>query len=150
MLVIWIVVLQLVSFAMGNITDASIDPWYIALSKSSLTPPGFVFGIVWTILYAMLAVTGWLLFKVPRADDDHLLRKLFVAQLVLNWAWTPLFFYFHLIGAALVCLASILLLTLAILRASFYKNRPVFYLMLPYGAWLCFAAYLNEVIWLMN
>jgi len=146
-LVAWLVVLQVASFGMGNITDASIDPWYLALTKSSLTPPGYVFGIVWTILYLLLAITGWQLWHAGRIVKKAILQKLFGAQLLLNWSWTPLFFYLHWVGAALACLIAIVVLTTGFLYVAWDRAKQLFGLMLPYWLWVCFASYLNFVIW---
>lgn len=150
LLIIWIAVFQLIGFAMGQITDASIDPWYLGLTKSSLTPPGYVFGIVWGILYAMLAITGWQLFHNERADKVRSLRLVYSCQMILNWAWTPVFFYAHLIASALVCLITIVLLTFWCLVLAFRQSKITFWFLLPYFIWVCFASYLNAIIWLAN
>ena len=146
-LVLWVVALQLIGYGMGMITEANLDPWYLSLYKSSLTPPGFVFGIVWSILYVMLAIVGWQLFQIKQLVRVSPLRIAFIAQLVLNWLWTPLFFHFHWIGTALICLVAIVLFTTWFLTVSWRHTRLLFWLMLPYWFWVCFASYLNFIIW---
>jgi len=146
-LLVWISALQLIGSALGMITGAGTDPWYLALHKSSLTPPGYVFGIVWSLLYLILAIVGWQLSLPSRVKDVGRLRFWFWAQLILNWMWTPLFFYLHWVSAALACLIFIVMLTAGFLFASFKRNKALFCLMLPYWFWLCFALYLNFIIW---
>lgn len=147
-LMTWIFLLQGVGFFMGQLTQANISPWYNSLLKSSLTPPGYVFGIVWTLLYVMLGISGWLLWQDTRENKQ--LCGLFVVQLLLNWLWTPLFFYYHWVGVALVCLLGIVLLTSCLMRLAHRKKRVVFFLLLPYWLWVCFAAYLNGYVWVFN
>ncbi len=147
-LVMWILVLQLVGYAMGAVTETNLTPWYASLHKSTLTPPGFVFGIVWGVLYVLLAISGWRLYQENKTDAMSRLRIIFLTQLVLNWLWTPLFFHLHWVGAALICLVAIVLLTTFFLFLAWRELRAVFWLMLPYWYWVCFASYLNFVIWL--
>ncbi|MBB72492.1 MAG: tryptophan-rich sensory protein [Legionellales bacterium] len=149
-LFLWIVVLQLVGYGMGLITQTSVDSWYLTINKSSLTPPGYVFGIAWGILYTLLGIVGWQLFQAQSTTNITPLRSVFVAQLLLNWSWTPLFFYLHWTGAALLCLLAIVVLTTIFLLQAWRPRRVLCWLMLPYWLWVCFAAYLNMIIWLSN
>lgn len=149
-LALWILAIQLIGFAMGMITNTQLDPWYGSLQRSSLTPPGYVFGIAWTILYFMLSVAGWYLFHFDKPTATKTIKRIFIAQLVLNFLWTPLFFYCHWIGAALLCLLTITGLTFALLCLTWRRSKPVFGLLLPYWVWLSFASYLNFYIWYMR
>ena len=146
-LVIWIVILQTIGYAMGNITEANLDPWYLSLNKSFLTPPGYIFGIVWSGLYLLLAIVGWQLFQDKKIVNLNQLQLTFVVQLILNWLWTPLFFYLHWIGIALVCLIVIVWFTTLFLIFAWRQQRLLFWLMFPYWCWVCFALYLNFFIW---
>lgn len=147
MLVLWVLALSLIGYGMGLITKANLDPWYLSLYKSSLTPPGFVFGIVWGVLYVMLAIVGWNLYQEKNSPNNSQLKIAFGIQLVLNWLWTPLFFYMHWTGTALICLILIVLFTTRFLTLAWRQFRLMFWLMLPYWVWVCFASYLNLVIW---
>ncbi len=149
-LVLWILVLQLIGYGMGMVTEANLDPWYLSLYKSSLTPPGFVFGIVWGILYVMLAIAGWQLYQDKQLINVTPLRFTFGSQLVLNWLWTPLFFHLHWTGLALTCLIVIVLLTAWFLTIAWRQSRLLFWLILPYWFWVCFASYLNFFTWYGN
>lgn len=124
--------------------------WYAALRKPAWNPPGWVFGPVWSALYAMMAVAAWLVWKRGGFVAQRRPLALFVAQLVLNAAWTPLFFGLHRPGIAF---AEIILLWLAI-AATLVAFRPVSraaaWLLAPYLAWVSFAAVLNGTLWRLN
>lgn len=150
LLFLWIIVLQLIAYGMGVITKANLDPWYFSLYKSLLTPPDYIFGIVWGVLYVMIAMVGWQLYQYKKPMSIRELRFAFAAQLVLNWLWSPLFFYFHQTGLALICLIAIVLFTARFLTLAWGRWRILFWLLLPYWLWVCFASYLNFVIWYGN
>lgn len=146
----WIVVFQIIGYCLGRITQYDVLSWYPPLHKSILTPPDIVFPIVWFILYCMLAVSGYSLWQHRHQPKAKLALVFYVLQMLLNWSWTPLFFYFHWIGASLFCITAIIVLTLItiIITRKAYKLSCV--LLIPYFIWLLFAAYLNTVIWILN
>ncbi|MFI6264650.1 TspO/MBR family protein [Micromonospora sp. NPDC051006] len=120
---------------------------YAALIRPSWAPPGWLFGPVWTVLYALVAVAGWLVWR--RVGPGPALWA-WIVQLVLNAAWTPLFFGAGRYGLAF---AEIIVLWLAIgvTVALFARvSRAAVLLMLPYWAWVTFAAALNLAIWRLN
>ncbi len=124
--------------------------WYAALEKPSWNPPGWIFGPVWSALYVMMAVAAWLVWKQGGFATQRKALGMFVAQLLLNALWTPLFFGMHLPGVAF---AEILLLWLAIaVTLILFRsvNRTAAWLLFPYLAWVSFAAVLNGVLWRMN
>jgi len=124
--------------------------WYASLRKPSWNPPGWVFGPVWSVLYTLMAVAAWLVWKQGGFAMQRRPLVLFLVQLVLNAAWSPLFFGLHWPGVAF---AEILLLWLAIaatMRAFHPVSRPAAWLLLPYLAWVGFAAVLNGVLWRLN
>jgi tryptophan-rich sensory protein len=123
--------------------------WYAGLRKPPLTPPDAVFPVVWSLLYLGIAVAGWLVWRAagPAARGS---LALWGAQLVLNAAWSALFFGAHRPGLALVELAALLVLVAATTLA-FRRVRPLAAaLLLPYAAWVGFAGYLNGGIWYLN
>ena len=124
--------------------------WYAALQKPTWNPPAWVFAPVWSTLYAMMAVAAWLVWKRGGFVAQRRPLTLFLAQLVLNAAWTPLFFGLHRPGLAF---AEIILLWLAI-AATLAAFRPVSraaaWLLAPYLAWVGFAAVLNGTLWRLN
>ena len=117
------------------------DDWYTELIKSPLNPPSYVFGIVWPILYIMMAFIS---FKV--ADK---ISSIFIFQLVLNAAWSWIFFFFQAPVIAFVDIGILIYLNHRILNTIKDQSRVLFYLYLPYFLWLIFAAFLNaSIIWL--
>ena len=124
--------------------------WHENLKKPSWNPPGWLFGPVWTVLYAMMAVAAWLVWKQGGFASQRRPLTLFLVQLALNAAWTPLFFGLHWPGVAF---AEITLLWLAI-AATIVAFRPVSrtaaWLLAPYLAWVSFAAVLNFTLWRLN
>jgi len=124
--------------------------WYANLRKPSWNPPNWVFGPVWTTLYVMMAVAAWRVWRLGGDGGRRTALGLFLAQLALNAAWTPLFFGLRQPGLAF---AEILLLWLAIgaTTTTFFKrDRVAAWLMIPYLAWVSFAAVLNAVLWRLN
>ena len=124
--------------------------WYATLKKPSWNPPGWLFGPVWSALYTMMAVAAWLVWKRGGFATHRRPLSLFLVQLALNAAWTPLFFGWHRPGLAF---AEIFLLWLAI-AATIADFRPVsraaMLLLVPYLAWVSFAAVLNFTLWRLN
>jgi translocator protein len=124
--------------------------WYASLKKPAWNPPGWVFGPVWTALYTMMAVAVWLVWKRGGWAAQRPRLTLFLVQLALNAAWTPLFFGLKKPGWAF---AEIVLLWLAI-GATLLAFRPVSRvaagLLAPYLAWVSFAAVLNFTLWRLN
>ncbi len=147
---IWIIVFQIIGYGFGQITQYDILSWYPTLHKSILTPPNIVFPIVWSILYCMLAVSGYALWQFRHQPKAKLALVFYTLQVLLNWAWTPLFFYLHWIGASLICITLIIILTLItiIIIRNNYKLSCV--MLIPYLIWLIFAGYLNAIIWILN
>jgi len=146
-LIFWVLGLQVVGILMGIITSHDIEPWYRSLTQSSLTPPDYVFSIVWPSLYLLIAIAGWLLFSKQHYKK---IKAAFILQLLLNWLWTPLFFTLHLTGISLVVLALIAIVTLFVIVKSIHNNKIASLLLSPYFVWLCFAWYLNLYIFLNN
>lgn len=124
--------------------------WYASLKKPSWNPPGWVFGPVWTALYAMMAVAAWLVWRRGGFAGQRRALTFFLVQLALNAAWTPLFFGLHWPGVAF---GEIVLLWLAIAAtiASFRPVSPIAAgLLVPYLAWVSFASVLNFALWRLN
>ncbi|MDB4000426.1 tryptophan-rich sensory protein [Gammaproteobacteria bacterium] len=120
----------------------SSDSWYVDLVKSPLNPPSFVFGIVWPILYALMAFVS---FK--SADK---IWKLFIPQLILNAAWSWMFFFMHAPLLALINISILIFLNQKILVILKIESKLLFWLYLPYVLWLSFAAFLNASIVFLN
>ena len=131
-------------------TGEAVAEWYPTLRQPAWTPPPWVFGPVWTALYAMMAVAAWLVWRKDRWAGARAALGLFAAQLALNAAWTPLFFGLHAVGAAMLDLAVLWVAIAATTIAFWRHSRAAAALMVPYLAWSTFAAALNFAIWRMN
>ena len=149
-LVIWILIVEGIGFILGILTQDHIHAWYDGLNKSDLTPPPVVFSIVWPILYALLAMTGWSLWQQGNKPAVRTTLYFFMSQLLMNWAWTPLFFQLHWIGFSFLWIGILTCLTIITLYLMKKNNNHLFFLLIPYFVWLLFATYLNCTIWLLN
>ena len=131
-------------------TSSSVGTWYAELRKPSFNPPNWIFAPVWSVLYFLMALSVWLVWREANWGGAKLALTLFFAQLALNVAWSGLFFGLRRPGTALV---EIVLLFGTIV-ATALAFRPVsglaFWLMVPYAMWVAFAALLNFKIWQLN
>ena len=137
--------------ASGSVfTASSVKTWYPGLLKPAGTPPPWIFGPVWSILYLLMATAAWLVWRQRIHEDVWLALALFVVQLMLNGLWSLAFFGLRSPGAALVEI-SVLLIAIAMTTMRFAEfSRPAFWLMTPYGTWVLYASYLNFGIWHLN
>ncbi len=127
-----------------------VDEWYAELAKPAWNPPNWIFGPVWTLLYLLMALAAWLVWREHGLSGATLPLGVFVLQLILNAGWSWIFFGRHEIGLALV---EILILWAAILWTiiGFWRLNPLSGgLMVPYLLWVTFAAALNAAIWRLN
>jgi tryptophan-rich sensory protein len=150
MLVGWIAVSFLAAALGGLATSGSVRDWYPTIAKPGWTPPSWVFGPVWTLLYISMGVAAWLVWNSADADGRRIALAVFFVQLVLNPLWSVIFFGWHRPGWAAV---EIVMLWLAILGTVilFWKIRPLAgAILLPYLVWVSFAAVLNLAIWNLN
>jgi tryptophan-rich sensory protein len=146
----WLLLTFLVAGVSTLFTTPAIPTWYPTLHKPSFNPPNALFGPVWTILYALMAVSVWLIWKQPSSRARTLGIQLFLLQLALNFAWSFLFFGHHQVGAALIEIVILGLAILATILAFLLVSRPAAALLAPYLLWVAFATVLNLRIWQLN
>ena len=127
------------SFASAN---TGTDLWYQGLIKSDLNPPGYVFGIVWPILYLLMGITAWRTFEI--------IKNLFYIQLFLNAIWSWLFFSFHLPLISLIDIWLLIYINIKIVLKVLKMDKLAALLYTPYILWLLFASYLNLFIVMNN
>ena len=132
----------------GYATTDAIAGWYRNLAKPVWNPPDWVFGPVWTLLYIMMAVAAWLVWKTRDRVGPAL--TLFFVQLALNLLWSLLFFGARSPGLALIEVVFLWTGVLTTMLAFFGRQATAGWLFVPYLAWVSFAAVLNLTIWLMN
>lgn len=142
----WIVALMGMGWMLGLLTQAGVSTWYSTMIRSPLTPPNIAFPIAWTILYILIAISGWFIWRQPPSDRIATIKALFVGQMILNWSWTPIFFSFHWVGLAAFVIMVIALLVAAIILLSLRRMKLVSLLMLPYLCWILFASHLTIYI----
>jgi tryptophan-rich sensory protein len=136
-----------ISLLGGRAALPALALWYPGLAKPSWTPPSWVFGPVWTLLYPTVAVAGWLAWREGRSRTATLF---FMLQLALNAAWPWLFFGERRIDLALLCVLALVFAIVLTIREFWRVSRGASILMLPYLAWVAFAAVLNAAVWRMN
>ncbi|MFA5112799.1 MAG: TspO/MBR family protein [Candidatus Margulisiibacteriota bacterium] len=138
--------------ALGSLATApQIATWYAGINKPFFNPPNWIFGPVWTILYAMMAVAAWLVWEKGQNKKEVRSALLaFLAQLAVNVLWSFLFFVWHsLWGAYLGIIVLWLLILLTIIR--FFKlDRTAGWLLVPYILWVSFASFLNLAVAILN
>ena len=123
---------------------------YTKLKKSPLSPPNYVFGIVWPILYLLMSVSFFIILKINKYSFNSIPLIIFIIHLFFNFIWTYLFQNYKNKMIALIDLLIVILLTIYII-IEFYKiNKLASYLLIPYIIWLCFAFYLNLFIVINN
>ena len=120
------------------------NDWYAPLEKPSFQPPGWAFGAAWTALYTMMGIALAAILNAPPSSQRSVALALFVAQLALNFTWSPVFFGRGMIDAGLLLILTMnVLVTMTII--AFWRIRPLAgALLIPYLAWLCLAAALNH------
>jgi tryptophan-rich sensory protein len=121
--------------------------WYAGLAKPAFVPPNWAFPVAWTILYIMIAIAGWRTFR--RAPSGRAMQ-VWAAQLALNFAWSPVMFTMHQIGAALVILIGLFAAIVTYINLEKSQDRLAAALFVPYAAWVAFAGVLNAAIWRLN
>lgn len=126
------------------------NPWFDALQKPDFMPPGWAFGAAWTLLYILMGVAFALILAQPRSPARQGAISLFVAQLAVNLVWSPLFFAAHQVTAAFWWIMLLIMLVIATLVAFRRVKPTAAWLMLPYLAWLFFAATLNFAVDRLN
>lgn len=134
----------------GWATASSVQSWYPTLRKPPFSPPDWVFGPVWTALYTMMAVAAFLVWRQAGFNAARLALGLFAVQLLLNLAWSPVFFGLRQILAGFIVII-LLWLAIAATTIAFYRHSvAAVVLMIPYLLWVTFAAVLNGSLWWLN
>lgn len=137
----------LLGFLSGQLAGSGDENrWFSALTKPEAQPPGWLFGVVWTILYIMMGTAFAMIVHARGAPLRGLAIILFLSQFALNLFWSPLFFGMHQVSAAFWLLITIFVLAFATTFVFGRIRKTAAWLMVPYLAWLCFAGILNKQI----
>jgi benzodiazapine receptor len=135
----------------GVLTMSGVTDWYRTLNKPWFTPPDYVFGPVWTVLYILMGISLYLVIR--QGWENKPVKNgsiLFGAQLGVNLLWSLLFFGLHSPVAGLVCIVVLLALILATIFTFYQLSKPAAVLLVPYLAWVCIATALNAGVVLLN
>ena len=141
----------LIGFLSGFATQSSVNDWYVTLNKPSFTPPNWLFGPVWTLLYIMMGVSAGIVWskgfyhKWVKTALYH-----FGFQLLFNALWSVVFFGFQNPFWALLVILVLMMLILGTIRWFNIVSKTAAYLLIPYFLWVCFASLLNYRIWMLN
>jgi translocator protein len=148
--VLFVVVCLSIGWITGGATETD-TAWFRGLEKPAFQPPDWIFGPVWTLLYIMMGVAAFLVFR-RGLDAPGVKAALvaFVAQLALNAAWTPVFFAAQSLIGALVIIIALVVLLLVTVRLFFGVDRLAGWLLVPYLLWVSFATVLNATLFVMN
>lgn len=142
---------ELVGFIGVPFTAAAIPAWYSTLNKPFFSPPGWIFGPVWTLLYFLMGVSFYLIWRQDwKKKKVKTAGVFFLAQLFLNLLWSPLFFGLRSPIFGLIDIVVMLILIAITMRKFYPLSKPAFYLLMPYFLWVSFATILNAAIVLLN
>lgn len=145
--ILWLLISALVAWFGAQFNTGQ---WYTTISKPTWTPPGWLFGPVWTMLYIMMATAAFLVWRATQRTFKNKTIQLYLIKMLFNASWSWVFFGLHQIGWAVANIV-ILLILIIIVSMKFYRiNKTAGYLMLPYLLWVSFATILNFNIWLLN
>ncbi len=144
-LIVFIAAVLGIGLTIGTLTVPG--PWYASLAKPAFNPPDWLFGPVWTVLYVMIGIAGWLVWERDRKSRPTML---WWVQMALNFLWSPVYFGAHQIGLALFIILLLLAAILAFITTAWRDDRMAAWLFVPYAAWVAFASLLNGSIWWLN
>ena len=150
-LIISVLICQLVGIVSGVLSVTQNNGWYESITKPYWNPPGYIFGPVWTVLYLLMSLSLWIIWKSnsyePMKNEALLF---FTSQLLLNFLWSILFFRFH---SPLIALIDIVLMFILIFLTIFRFakiSKTAAWLLVPYISWVFFATILNYNLWKLN
>lgn len=146
----WIILAEAAGGLSGWLTRDGMEQYKTSLLKPPLSPPGIVFPIVWTILFALMGVGAARVQSAPTSGERSRALQIFLVQLAFNFFWSIIFFNFQSFGLALVWLLVLWLMILWMIRVFYRIDLLSAWLQIPYLLWVTFAAYLNFGVWRLN
>lgn len=149
--ILCVVVVNLLGGAGALITSSKIPTWYASLEKPPGVPPNWIFGPVWTTLYTMIGISIARYWHFVQSGEEKNQGWLWmVIQMVLNLAWTPIFFGANWLGVALIVIVGMIVTIAGTIRKFYPQEKIAAFLLVPYLTWVCYATYLNTGYWWLN
>lgn len=130
------------------ITRNAMTTFYL-MSKPPLAPPAWLFPIAWTILYIMMGIASFLIYR-STDESSYIGMTVYIIQLILNFVWSLIFFRLNAYVFAAVWLAFMLIMVIALIANTVKYSKAAMFMLIPYGLWCCFAMYLNVGIAMLN
>lgn len=149
-LAVFIVICLAAGFVASVFTSTSVDSWFVALEKPVWNPPNWLFGIVWTLIYVLMAISGWLVWNIRDQPKTKRLLVIFGIQLVLNMAWSAIFFGLQQPSWAFFEIIILWILIGEYIILGWPVSRRAVILFIPYWLWVGYATALNFAIWEYN
>ena len=146
----WILLAEAVGGLSGWLTRNGTKIYQQSIAQPPLSPPGWVFPVVWTILFALMGISAARVYLAPPSKERSQGLNLFIAQLVVNFFWSPIFFNLQAFGFSFFWLLILWGLVLWMIFAFRKVDPTAAKLQIPYILWLTFAAYLNLGVWFLN
>ena len=132
-------------------TTAAVPTWYATVNKPFFAPPNWIFGPVWTLLYLLMGVSFYLVWRKGwKKQQVKTACIFFLSQLILNFLWSPLFFGLRSPLLGLIDFTFLWIMILLTMRQFYPLSKPAFYLLVPYLLWVSFATVLNGAILILN
>jgi tryptophan-rich sensory protein len=122
-------------------------PWYEVLHKPPFNPPNWIFAPAWTVLYVLIAIAGW---RTWRQELNGFALQLWLAQMLLNFLWSPVVFRLHQLALGLAVIVTMLVMIVTFIFVQWRENRTAAFLFIPYALWVAFAALLNYSLYHLN
>lgn len=149
--IVWILICQLVGIIGGTFTASNIPDWYNLLNKPTFSPPNFVFGPVWTILYTMMGISAYRIWRLSKRHPEvQFLVVLFSVHLLDNLFWSITFFGWRNPELAFYVILTLLGFIITLIYKFWKYDRLASLLLVPYLCWVTFATALNYAIWQLN
>lgn len=141
---------QLAGLVGSLFTVSSINTWYTGIVKPGFTPPGWLFGPVWLTLYTLMGIAAYLIWRERRHEAARFALWLYGAHLLVNALWSIVFFGLHDIVMAFLVIITLWAMILVLIVLFRRQNKTAGYLLVPYLAWVSYAAVLNATLWMLN
>ena len=147
---LWIGLAEAAGLLSGLLSRVGMENFSQTVIQPPLSPPGWLFPVVWTILYALMGISAARIWLSPPSDSRSRGLNRFLAQLIMNFFWSPIFFNTGAYGFALLWLLLLWVLVVLMIRSFRKVDKTAALLQIPYLIWLTFAAYLNRGVWKLN